>query len=137
MAASISSTPSGFRAATAPIPDVPMTMPSGALPIGITLPTGGTAGAPAVAGSAAGAVARVGTGVVLGAGEPVSLLQPATSRPIASTHTSAYREFTSPTVPDRDDALLLAAAPYTLTDHYADAREQLRPVTIAVPTTQR
>jgi hypothetical protein len=136
VAASISSTPSGFRTATAPIPDVPMTMPSGALRIGTTLPTGGTAGAPAVAGSAAGVVARAGTGVVVGASEPVSLLQAATSRPIASTHTSAHREFTSPTVPDRDDALLLAAASYTLIDHYADAREHLRPVTIAVLTTQ-
>ena len=113
-----------------------MTMPSGALPIGTTLSAGGTASAPAVAGPAAGAVARAGTGVVVGGGEPVSLLQPATSRPIASTHTSAHREFTSPTVPDRDDAVLLAAAQYTLIDHYADAREHLRPVTIAVLTIQ-
>ena len=100
------------------------------------MPTGGTAGAPAVAGSAAGAVARAGTGVVVGAGEPVSLLQPTTSRPIASTHPSAHREFTPPTVPDGDDALLQAAEQYTLTDHYADAREQLRPVTIAVTMTK-
>jgi hypothetical protein len=88
-------------------------MPSGPLPIGTTFPAGGTAGAPAVAGSAAGVVARAGTGVVVGAGEPVSLLQPATSRPIAGMHTSAHREFTSPTVPDRDDALLPSEQQYT------------------------
>ena len=95
------------------------------------MPAGGTAGAPAVAGSAAGVAERAGIAVV-GAGGPASLVQPGTIRPIASMHTSAEREFTSATVPDRDDAVLLAAAQYTLIDHYADAREHLRPVTIAV-----
>src|SRR5271168_2112762 len=74
-------------------------MPSGALPIGTTLPTGGTAGTPAVAGSAAGVAARAGTEVVVAAGELVSLRQPAISRPAASNHTNAEREFITPLCP--------------------------------------
>jgi hypothetical protein len=88
-AASNSSTPSGLRTATAPIPVGPMTIPSGTLPMVTPTPAGGERGAAAIAGSAGGMTpGGVGAALEVSAGEGVRPPQAAMRRPTTSQHVS-------------------------------------------------